>query len=213
MAFWAAPVLSVLTKFVVRRTSSSSGRRGSPAARRKVQAVHQSAYRCTCCSFRCCLSSIVKTTVSGVGGVETARNTEASGTPMQHFFLELPRNDPPSPPCQAGNWLVPGMDGFAAVNGTSRWQGLTHHAARKPSVSPPHSFNSPEKINDFFGAAQPRSRPLGRARMVKALISRKFSIKMLVASSRPSDIKKKIGTLFVLERFSVRNCNFSLANI
>ncbi len=31
---------------------------------------------------------------------------------------------PPFPPFPAGNWLVPGADGFATVYGTSEWQGL-----------------------------------------------------------------------------------------
>jgi hypothetical protein len=54
-----------------------------------IQAVCQSAYRCTRCSFRTGLSSIVKPTVGGVsGGFETACNTETTGTPMSHFFLE-----------------------------------------------------------------------------------------------------------------------------
>jgi hypothetical protein len=53
-----------------------------------VQAVRQSAYHCTGCSFRAGLSSIVKPTVGCVGGVETACYTETAVTPMPHFFLE-----------------------------------------------------------------------------------------------------------------------------
>jgi hypothetical protein len=52
-----------------------------------VQAIRQSAYRCTGCSFRAGLSSIVKPTI-GCVGFETARNTEIAGTPMPHIFLE-----------------------------------------------------------------------------------------------------------------------------
>ncbi len=61
-----------------------------------VQAVRQSAYRCTCCSFRAGirLLSIVKPTISYVGSFETARNNETVDTPTLHFFLE---KRPPSP--------------------------------------------------------------------------------------------------------------------
>jgi hypothetical protein len=53
------------------------------------KAVCQSAYCCTGCWFRAkTLSSIVKLAIGGVGGFETARNTETAGTPMPHFFLE-----------------------------------------------------------------------------------------------------------------------------
>jgi hypothetical protein len=55
------------------------------------KAVRQSAYCCTGCSFRAkTLSSIAKPAIGGVGGFETARNTEIAGTPLQHFW----RNDP-----------------------------------------------------------------------------------------------------------------------
>jgi hypothetical protein len=56
-----------------------------------VQAVRQSAYSCTSCSFRAGLSSILKPTIGGVGGVggfETAHNTETAGMPMPQCFLE-----------------------------------------------------------------------------------------------------------------------------
>jgi hypothetical protein len=68
----------------------------------------------------------------------------------------------PSPPFPAGNWLVPGADGFATVYGTSEWQGLAHLAGSTPAGSLPCLYDSREKFV-HFGLAQP-----GRARLVQA---------------------------------------------
>jgi hypothetical protein len=88
MASWAALGLSILTKYVVRRSSRAPGGRGSPAARRDRPTVRQSAYHCTCCSYRAGLSLIVRPTIDGAGSFETARNNETAGTHMLYFFQE-----------------------------------------------------------------------------------------------------------------------------
>ncbi len=62
----------------------------------------------------------------------------------------------------AGNWLVPGADGFATVCGTSEWQGLVHLASSIPAGSLPCFYDSREKFV-CFGSAQH-----GRARLVRA---------------------------------------------
>jgi hypothetical protein len=87
MASWAATILSVLTKFVVHRSSSSLAAPPASMAVRPLEETRQSAYCCTGCSLRAeTLSSIVKPTIGGVGGFETVRNTETAGTPI--FFGE-----------------------------------------------------------------------------------------------------------------------------
>jgi hypothetical protein len=93
MTLWAAPVLSALTKSVLRRTSSAPGWHGN-AAPRIIQADRQSAASMGCLFSQWSGTSTVKPTISCVGCVEMGRNPENEGTPMQHLFLEIPRNAP-----------------------------------------------------------------------------------------------------------------------
>jgi hypothetical protein len=66
-----------------------------------VQAVRQSAASTGSSFSPWSGTSTVKPTISGVGGVETGRNPENKGTPMQHLFPVIPRNNPlPHPSTQ-----------------------------------------------------------------------------------------------------------------
>ncbi len=67
------------------------------------------------------------------------------------------------------------------VYGTSRWQGLAHHAACKPPDSLPRAFESPENF-DLFWLCPAKPAPVA----VKPLISRKFCAKLAGAFSRLS---------------------------